>query len=473
MGFIVPHRLPPSTSSLLGILEHAIPSAVLDAVVQRYTGPGCRRRKLPGDVLLPLLIAWHLVPPAALDSVLTTLLLALRLAQGDGAVIPATESGISRARTRWGVKPIRALFRQVCHPLASSETIGAFFHGFRLMALDATFEDLADTPENVQVFGRHRSQHGESAFPQLLGMYLLECGTHAIIDAGFWPCHASQPHAATRLLRSLDPAMLVLYDQGLHGFPLVQAMLARGTQILGRVPPIQTFTAVQHLADGTHLCRFWAKSPCDRRATTPSVLVRVITYTLLDPARPGHRQRHRLMTSLLDPVQYPALDLICTYHERWEIELTIDEVKTHQRLAVQPLRSQTPRGVIQEAYGLLLAHYAVRTVMHDAAIQGGIDPDRLSFTHSVRLIDSLLSHFYALDPAQHAARYHLLLTDILRFLLPPRRSRIAPRARKRPWSKHRLRRRGQWYQVVWVAPFRDVVAMLPPDPSSLLAPPTP
>jgi hypothetical protein len=473
MGFIVPHRLPPATLSLLGVLEHAIPAAAMATVVQRYTGAGCRRRKLPGDVLLPLLVAWHLVPPAALDSVLTTLLLALRLTQGDGAVIPATESGISRARARWGVRPIRTLFRQVCHPLAGRETRGAFVQGFRLMALDATFEDLADTRENVQVFGRHRSQHGESAFPQLLGMYLLECGTHAIIDAGFWPCHTAQTHAAKRLLRALDPAMLVLYDQGLHGFPLVQAILDRGSQILGRVPPIQTFTSVTHLADGTHLCRFWATPPCGRRATAPSVLVRVITYTLSDPARPGHRQRHRLLTSLLDPVQYPALDLICTYHERWEIENTIDEMKTHQRLSVHPLRSQTPRGVIQEAYGLLLAHYAVRTVMHDAALQGDIDPDRLSFTHSVRLIDSLLSHFYALDPAQYAARYHLLLTDILRFLLPPRRLRIAPRARKRPWAKHRLRRRGQCYHVVRVAPFRDVVTLLPPDPSSLLPPPAP
>jgi hypothetical protein len=471
MPFIVPHRLPPSTSSLLGVLQHVIPPAVLDAVVAHSTAPGSRRRKLPGDVLLPLLVAWHLLPPAALDLVLTTLLQGLRIQDPDAAVVPAGESGISRARYRWGVTPIRDLFRQVCRPLATPATRGAFFHGLRLMAIDATFEDVADTPANVRVFGRHRNQHGESAFPQLLGMYLLECGTHAIIDAGFWPCHTSQVRAATRLLRSITPDMLVLYDQGLHGFPLIQRILDSGAQILGRVPPIQTFTRVECLPDGTTLCRFWAKPPCDRTSTTASVLVRVITYTLDDPARPGHRQRHRLMTSLLDPETYPALDLICTYHERWEIELAIDEIKTHQRLCSHPLRSQKPRGIIQEAYGLLLAHYAVRAVMHDAALQGDIDPDRLSFTHSIRLIDRMVPHFYGVDQEHHDALYRLLLRDILRFQLPPRRSRIAPRARKRPWSKHRLRRRGHCYHVVRVAPFREVVAMLPPDPTSLLAPP--
>lgn len=472
MPFIVPHRhLPPSTNSLLGILQHVIPPTVIDAVVTRYTAPGSRRRKLPGDVLLPLLVTWHLVPPAALDLVLTTLLLGLRIQQPDEAVVPAGESGISRARYRCGVRPIRDLFRQVCRPRATIETPGAFFGGFRLMAIDGTYEDLADTPANVRAFGRHRNQHGESAFPQLLAMYLLECGTHAIIDAGFWPCHTAQAQAAKRLLRSLDSTMLVLYDQGLHGFPLVQGMLDRGAQILGRVPAIQTFTRVEHLADGTSLCRFWAKPPCDRSCRTPAVLVRVITYTLADPARPGHRQRHRLMTSLLDPVAYPALDLICAYHERWEIELAIDEVKTHQRLCSHPLRSKKPRGVIQEAYGLLLAHYAVRAVMADAARQAGIDPDRLSFTHTIRVIDAMLPHFYGVDQDRHDALYRLLLRDILRFQLPPRRLRIAPRARKRPWSKHRLRRRGRSYHVVRVAPFREVVAMLPPDPASLVAPP--
>jgi hypothetical protein len=237
------------------------------------------------------------------------------------------------------------------------------------------------------------------------------------------------------------------------------------------VPPGQTFTVVDHLADGTTLCRFWAKTPYERTKDTPSILVRVITYTLTDPARPGYQQPHRLMTSLLDPAKYAALEVICAYHERWEIEGTIDELKTHQRLSAHPLRSLKPVGVIQEAYGLLLAHYAVRAVMHDAALQAGIDPDRISFVHAIRLIGLMLPSFQGVPPKRHAALYRLLLADLLRFCVPPRRSRIAPRARKRPWSKHGLRHRGTAYRVVQVPPFPDVVALLPPNPASFVAPP--
>jgi hypothetical protein len=214
--------------------------------------------------------------------------------------------------------------------------------------------------------------------------------------------------------------MLVLVDRGLATFALTQAIRQRSAHVLFRLPSQQTVEPVQVLPDGSLLAVFHAVPPSRRTTTSDRLLVRVITYTLHDPARVGHRTRHRLLTTLLDHRRFPARRLIAAYHERWEIELAYDEMGTHQRLASEPLRAKRPVGVLQEAYGLLLAHYLVRAVMHDAALAHDLDPDRLSFVHALRLVHLLLPVFQLLDPSTHAALSSWLLAEIARFQLPAR-----------------------------------------------------
>jgi Transposase DDE domain/Insertion element 4 transposase N-terminal len=458
MSFIVPYPLDPTAETgvpVASLLQRVLPPSLLEELEVRWRPPHSRRRKLPGSLLLSLLVAMHLIP-AALDVVLET----LTLGQADAAhrADPAGKSSISRARARWGVQPITALFRQVCRPLATPHTPGAWLFGFRAMALDASYEDVADTPANEQVFGRHHSQHGPAAFPQLKGMYLVECGTHAICDAGIWPCRVSDHQAAQRLVRSIRADMLVLWDAGLHSFALAQAVRDRGAHFLSRVPAQQTFEPVAVLQDGSLLARFYSAPPSRRSARTPFLLVRVVSYTIDD----GSPQR--VMTSLLDPELAPAHDLVTGYHVRWEIELVFDELDTHQRLLPGPLRSKTPRGIIQELYGLLLAHYAVRAVMVEAARQAEAAPTQLSFTRAIRVLAAVVPLADLLPPAEYDHLVGLLLAAVARSPLPARRQRRVPRARKRPWSRHGFRRRGRHYQGSPLPPLEDRIVLLPPSP---------
>ena len=264
----------------------------------------------------------------------------------------ATAGALCQARYRLGARPVVALFRAVCRPLATATTPGAFLFGRRLMALDGTTVELPDTPANVSAFGRRRTPRGTGAWPQALLVLLVECGTRAVCDAGVWPGQADERRAGRRLLRSVGPGMLLLWDRGFQNVAMVEATAARGADFLGRLPATVTPLLVQALGDGTALVRLRA-SDYPRRRHGAHVVVRLIRYTLDDPQRPGHRAEHRLVTSLRDPAAAPARDLILAYHRRWEIESALDELKTYQRPA-RPLRSRKPVGVIQEIYGLLI-----------------------------------------------------------------------------------------------------------------------
>ena len=197
-----------------------------------------------------------------------------------------------------------------------------------------------------------------------------------------------------------------------------------------------------------------------RRQSGERLLVRVIAYTFTDPALPGYGERHRLITSVLEAEHAPALALICAYHERWEIEVAIDEIDTHQRLVRHPLRSQKPVGVIQALYGLLIAHYAVRRVMHEAAMRAGIDPDRLSFINAVRLVCDAIPEFQMGAPEQQPQLYERLVRDMARYQLPERDHRNHPRVVKRNMSNFHLKRaeHRQWPQPSKT--FRAAVALV-------------
>jgi hypothetical protein len=227
---------------------------------------------------------------------------------------------------------------------------------------------------------------------------LIEIGTHAICDAVLRPCSRSEAPAALRLLRSIGRGMLLLWDRGFHSYEMVRATLAREAHFLGRTKKNVVLKPTEVLADGSFLAVIYP-TPRARRRGEGGIVLRVIEYALDSPAGPG-REQYRLITSLLDERAFPAAQLAATYHERWEIETTLDEVKVHQWAHPRPLRSKHPREVVQEVYGLLLAHLAIRTLMHQAALQERVDPDRLSFTGALRVLRRAIPRAQRTQPAR-------------------------------------------------------------------------
>lgn len=449
-----------SQALTLDAIEHAVPLAEIQAVLEAEGVRTERERKLNMVVTVLLTIAMNLYPRASIGEVLRKIAQGLRYVWPEPEYEVAKDSAISARRYQLGAGPLRALFQRLCRPLATPKTAGAFLFGLRLMAIDGTTEDVADTPENAAAFGRHSGDRGDSAFPQIKAVYLAECGTHAIVDADFRPCQTSERLGGFLMLRSLGPGMLVMWDNGFYDFEMVLAALNTGTQVLARLPAYVKPKFVRRLPDGSYLARI-RPSAYARRKQGASLLVRIIEYTLTDPALPHYGETHRLLTTLLDPERYPALDLACAYHERWEIELVIDETDTHQRLADRPLRSLRPEGVIQELYGLLIAHYAIRSLMHEAAVQADLDPDRLSFTHALNVLQAAIPEFQMTAPELLPKLYQRLLHDLARQRLPERRLRTNPRVVKRKMSNFRLKRPEHY---CWPQPsahtFREVVALM-------------
>ena len=440
-------------------LARVVPQTAIETALRNTGASEQRERALSFTTVVWVVIAMHLYTTLSLGHVLRRLAQGLRLLWPNPDCPVPTASAITYRRYQLGVRPLVALFRQLCHPIATPATPGAFAFGLRLMALDGTTELATDTPANAAAFGRPTNQRGAGGFPQVQAVYLAECGTHALIDAGFWPYGTGEVVGAHRLLRSVTPGMLLLVDRGLHSYAFVRAVCQRGAQVLGRLPANIRLPPARRLPDGSHLA--WLRpANAERRPDDQPRLVRVITYTLTDPALPGYGEEHRLLTTLLDPVLAPAVDLVCRYHERWEVELTIDEQDCHLRLAEQPLRSQKPVGVLQELYGLLIAHYAVRSLMHAAALQAGLDPDRLSFVHAVRVIQAAIPEFQMVAPADLPRLAARLLRDLAAGRLPARRHRSHPRVVKRQQSKFNRKRpiHAHWPQPT--RPFRQAVQLI-------------
>lgn len=451
----------------LEMIEPIISRQMIRSVLAAEGQVTHRERKLNLTITVLVLIMMNIYTTRSMGSVLSKISQGLRFIWPDPDYVGAQDSALSYRRRQVGVRPLVSLFKQVCRPLASAETPGAFLFGLRLMALDGTVEEVADTPTNAAAFGRPSNQHGQGGFPQVRGLYLVECGTHAIIDAGFWPYHQGEHQAGYRLLRSVEAGMLVMWDRGLHSYEMFRRTLGQGGQVLSRIGANIKPSPVKALPDGSYLAHLRPAQRAGYRKKAKPILVRVIEYTLTDPNLPGYGERHRLVTTLLDPTLYPITELICAYHQRWEAEITIDEVQTHQRLAAGPLRSLSPVGVMQELYGLLLAHYLIRTLMFQAAEQAGLDPDRLSFIGAVRLLQDALPEFQMTAPSQLPALYQRLLRDLARQRLPQRRLRSNPRVVKRRATKFKTKRARH---RAWPQPsvsFPEAILIQPALPAAL------
>jgi hypothetical protein len=346
---------------------------------------------------------------------------------------------LSQARQRLGVKPLVELFRALAHPIARPDQAWAFYKGLRLMALDGTNMDLPDTPENERFFGRPGAGRGKSAWPVAAVIALIEIGTRMTVDAFVGRYKTSEQSAAIRLMRSLATGMLLLWDRAFVGYELWNEAIKRGADLLGRLKRNMIFRPIQTLSDGSFLAKLYP-SPYARRKDEGGILVRIIEYTITNPLLPGFGEKHRLITSLLDAELYPAKELIVLYHERWEIEIEFDEIKTHMIDKTPTLRSKTPLGCLQEIYGLLIAHMAVRTLMAEAASKWDLDPDRISFTGALQVIARAMPKMQAAKTELLPVFYETMLDEIASQLNPPRRNRINPRIIKQKMSNFKCKR---------------------------------
>ena len=227
--------------------------------------------------------------------------------------------------------------------MATTKTVGAFLKELRIVVIDGTTLDVPDSEENARVFGRPGTRLGtEAAFPKMRLVILVEAGTHLIFDALMCPYRIGERVRALKLLRGVKPGMLLMWDRGLHSYAMVQSTLAQGCEYLGRIPANVKFIAEEPLADGSYLSLIYPPAKLRKRGAQP-LKVRVIEYTIEHQNLPQEQITYRLITSLLAIDQFPATLLAQEYHQRWEVENTIDELKTHLIRRKTPIRSQNPR----------------------------------------------------------------------------------------------------------------------------------
>lgn len=380
----------------LGVVAKWFPREKVDAVLAQTGKASRRQRDLPAHVVVYYVIALALFMQVSYREVLRCLLEGLQWLAGPGAALKvAGNSGISQARRRLGVEPLRKLHDELVQPMAQRNTRGAWFGSWRLVTLDGSTLDVADEAANREAFGLPGASRGSSAYPQIRFVSLLENGTHVLFASRCGKYATGEITLAKQVLASLQPKMLCLADRNYLSYALWQQARQTGAALLWRAKTHLRLEVLERYADGSYRSAIYA-SERDRRQRRDGLEVRVIEYRLEGVA--DSEEFYRLVTTL-SPQQASAEQLAVLYHERWEIEGALDELKTHLRGARIVLRSKTPQLVEQEFYGLLLAHYAVRGLMHEAALQADEDPDRLSYTHAVRVIRRKLPSAVAIPPS--------------------------------------------------------------------------
>ena len=381
----------------LGVIARFFPAGKIHEVLKQTDRASIRERDLPAHVVVYYVIALALYMRSSYREVLRCLLEGVQWLLDPSAKVKVVgKSGISQARSRLGAEPVKQLYDAVVAPMAEKRTQGAWYRQWRLVSLDGSTLDVADTAENEKAFGRPGASRGSSAFPKIRFVALLENGTHVLWAAHMDKYSTDELTLAEKVIPSLGKAMLCLADRFFPSYKLWRMGSKTGADLLWRVRHNARLDVEKRLPDGSYLSRIYA-STSDRRNRRNGIVVRVIDYCLKDvkDAEPIYR----LVTTILDHQQAPAKELAALYQERWEIETALDELKTHLRGAQIVLRSKTPELVKQEFFGLLMAHFAIRGLMHEAALKADEDPDRLSFLHSVRVVQRRMTRYGAIPPS--------------------------------------------------------------------------
>ena len=384
----------------VGVLTRVFPPELVDEVIAEVGRTERRHRSLPARVMAYFSIGMALYSEGSYEDVLAQLTDGLSWASGwTETYAPPSKSAIFQARARLGAEPLAALFERVAKPIGTDATPGVWLAGRRLVAVDGMCLDVADTSANAAHFGRPGVNKGEqAAFPQARVVALAECGTHAVFAAQIGTYSESESTLTSSLLERLAPGMLLTADRGFFSYALWRKAIATGADLLWRIRTDKSApqpTHVKDLPDGSWLAHLRGTMPAAERRQEP-MLVRVIDYTIDDGRE--NPTAYRLFSTLLDPAEVSAIELAAAYTQRWEIELTFDELKTHQRGPRTVLRSKSPDLVLQEIWGHLCCHYAIRSLMADAAIQSGRDPDRVSFVAALRITRQTLAHPGAFPP---------------------------------------------------------------------------
>ncbi len=378
----------------LGVIARIYRRDQVDDAVARSGRREKRQRLLPARLVVYYVIALALFFGEAYEEVMRKMVGGLRFVSAwEKAWKVPTSSALCQARKRLGEAPVKELFDQVCQPLATPSTIGAFHHGWRLMAIDGLVWDIPDTAANLAQYRRPPSRTGQGgAFPQVRMVALGEAGTHAIVAAEIGPITTGERELAQGCLFALEPGMLVCFDRGFYSFDFYRTVTGTGADVIFRLSKTMKLPVLERLPDDSYLSAITPagiKTPtvlADAKAmaaTGNAVIVRAVEYAVTD--RPD-APTYRVITSILDWRQMISGEIAAAYQHRWEIEISFDEIETHQTGHSRVLRSKSPDMVRQELWGILLAHYAIRALMVQAADDNDIDPDRLSFLNALRVI---------------------------------------------------------------------------------------
>lgn len=379
-------------------IETAIPAETIEQAIDETNSHQQRQRKLPSELLVSLVIGMSLWSSMSMRTVLKNLVNGLSQKWMQlGQYWQAPNSGsISEARQRLGCAVMTRLFELVAQPMASPQTAGAFLGGLRMMAVDGTLMDVPDSAANARVFGYPGSKAGtRAAFPKARLVLLVETGTHLIVDALICPYRMGERVRIQKLLRSVTAGMLLMWDRGLHSYKMVNATIQQSCHYLGRLPANVKFEVDEVLEDGSYLSWIYPDGK-SRKQGAQRIRVRIIEYTIDEDLE---QKTYRLITSLMDIIVFPALLLAAEYHQRWEIESTIDELKTHLLGRKTPIRSLNPREVVQEIYGWLLGHWSIRYLMFTAAETAGISPLRIGFTGTLNVIRRAIPIAQSVSPS--------------------------------------------------------------------------
>ena len=382
----------------LGVITKTFPFSSIGPVLSNTGKSSIRQRDLPAQVVVYYVIALALYMRSSYREVLRCLLEAVQwLRDPSLGVRVAGKSGISQARTRLGWEPLRQLHDELVNPVAVRNTRGAWYRSWRLVSLDGSTLDVADEKANEDAFTRPGASRGCSAYPQIRFVSLVENGTHVLFGSQMDSYRTGEITLAKAVLPALRKGMLCLADRNFFGFELWNQAALTGADLLWRMKKNMRMACEERLPDGSYLSHVYP-SERDWRHKTNGIVLRVVDYRL--EGIEGSEPIYRLATTVLDPGKAPAGELAALYHERWEIETAFDELKTHLRGAKIILRSKTPDLVRQEFYGLLMAHFAIRGLMHEAALKADEDPDRLSFLHAVRVIRRKMGVYGAIPPCE-------------------------------------------------------------------------
>lgn len=389
----LPEGQRPSDYVSVGVLAKYCPRSVVDDALEATGRQSQRQRELPAHLMVYYIMALGLYMHVSSKEVLATLLQGLNsmLGRKHPLHVPGY-SAISKARTRLGEEPMRLLHDRLVRPVATRATVGAFHGEWRLVSIDGSCLEMAESEKNAAYFGKPSGSGQTRSCPQLRFVCLVESGTHILMNSKIGPYRTSEAALAKQVVEHLDPTMLCLADRLFYSYALWQKAASTGAQLLWRVKADLTLPCLKTYKDGSYL----SELPKPRGCHDAPVRVRVAEYSLEEVS--SSEPSYRVITTVLRPGKLPAKDMARLYHERWEIENALDELKVHLKGARVNLRSKLPELVRQEFYGLMMTHCAVRALMHEAAVSVGRDPDTVSYVHSVNVIRRWLPDVVASPP---------------------------------------------------------------------------